>query len=264
MATVDEIVSALGRLAPLTGAEDWDNVGLLVGDRTRPVERLMTCLTITPSTAREAIDGRADMVVVHHPLPFRPLTRVTTDTTPGRLLWQLIGAGIAVYSAHTAYDSATDGINEQWAAGLGLSHIEPLTAPASGDDKALGAGRCGDLPSPLTLVKLAQRIKAFLSLDRVRLVGDDDRPVRRVAVACGSGGSFLSAAGAKSCDCLVTGEANFHACLEAESNSIALVLCGHFASERFAMVTLAEALATQWRDVSVWASRYEYDPIRDV
>ncbi len=73
-------------------AEDWDNVGLLVGDPDRPVGRIMTCLTVTPASAQEAVQERADLIVTHHPLPFRPLNRLTVDTTTGRLLWQIIGA----------------------------------------------------------------------------------------------------------------------------------------------------------------------------
>src|SRR6188768_257827 len=120
MSNVDQIVRRLEEIAPLAAAEDWDNVGLLAGDRAQRVERLMTCLTLTPATAAEAIAARAQLVVVHHPLPFRPLTTVTTDSITGRLLWQLIGAGVSIYSAHTAFDSAALGINQQWAEGLGL------------------------------------------------------------------------------------------------------------------------------------------------
>ncbi len=102
-----------------------------VGRRLRgAVTRLMTCLTLTPTTVDEAIGERAEMVVVHHPLPFRPVVRITTDSTSGRLLWRLIGAGISVYSAHTAFDSAAEGINQQWADALGLSAIEPLIPSA--------------------------------------------------------------------------------------------------------------------------------------
>ncbi|MEX2317980.1 MAG: Nif3-like dinuclear metal center hexameric protein [Pirellulales bacterium] len=265
MATVNDIAARLEQIAPLSGAEDWDNVGLLVGERGRVVRRLMTCLTLTPTTVSEALDERAELVVVHHPIPFRPLSRLTTDTTTGRLLWQLIGAGISVYSAHTAFDSAGEGINEQWAAGLGLTAVEPLVAAEStGRETFHGAGRCGELPSPRLLAKLAEQVKALLSLDRVRVVGDDAHPVRRVALACGSGGSFLEAAQSKACDCLITGETNFHTCLEAEANRIGLILCGHFASEHFAMLRLADVLAECFPDVTVWGSRRECDPIREL
>ena len=92
MLTVADVVQFLSDFAPPALAESWDNVGLLVGDMGQKVERVMTCLTITPDSAREAIDGHAELIVTHHPLPFRPLKRVTSETSEGRLLWDLIGA----------------------------------------------------------------------------------------------------------------------------------------------------------------------------
>lgn len=267
MPTVDEVVRLLDEMVPPALAEEWDNVGLLVGDRSRAVRRLMTCLTLTPVTVGEAIEHQTDLVVVHHPLPFRPVSQLTTDTTVGRLLWDLIGARIAVYSPHTAFDSARGGINQQLADGLGLRDVEPLTpipCDSAADEPAIGAGRCGVPDKPLTLEDMAGRVKSYLSLDRVRLVGQLNQPVRRVAVACGSGGSFLPAALAKQCDCLVTGEANFHTCLEAEATGTGLILSGHFASERFALERLADVLDERFPDMQVWASEREDDPLRMV
>ena len=86
MPLVAEICQFLDAFAPPILAEEWDNVGLLVGDARQPVERVMTCLTITPASCAEAASKRADLIVTHHPLPFKPLRRLTTDNTPGRLL----------------------------------------------------------------------------------------------------------------------------------------------------------------------------------
>jgi dinuclear metal center YbgI/SA1388 family protein len=265
MPSVGEIATVLEQLAPLGAAEEWDNVGLLLGDRSRPVARLMTCLTVTPTTAAEAIAERADLIVVHHPLPFRPVARITIDDMVGRLLWDLIGNGISVYSAHTAFDSAPGGINDQWAEQLGLQNFESLTPARKGDSDATvcGAGRCGELAAPKTLGDLIDHIKRTFTLDRVRFVGDPTSAVRRVAIACGSGGSFLDSAREKSCDCLITGEANFHSCLAAEAFEMSVILCGHYASERFAMELLALSLSSKFPDVNVWASRNERNPIRE-
>src|SRR6185295_17432474 len=112
--------------APAALAAEWDNVGLLVGDRAQKVERIMTCLTITPAAASEAIREQADLIVSHHPLPFKPLKRLTADQPTGRILLDLIRAGISIYSPHTAFDSAAAGINQQLAEALGLKNIQPL------------------------------------------------------------------------------------------------------------------------------------------
>jgi dinuclear metal center YbgI/SA1388 family protein len=258
MPTIQTIAAFLEEFAPSRLAAEWDNVGLLVGDSRAAVARVMTCLSVTPASAAEAVRGRADLIVTHHPLPFAALKRLTAETTAGRLLLELIAARVAVYSPHTAFDSAPAGINGRLAAGLGLRGAVPLTPAGEGP----GAGRCGWLEEPLTLLGLAGRLKEFLAIERLQLVGDPQQPVRTVAVACGAAGELLSAAAAAGCDCMVLGETRFHTCLEAEALGVGLLLPGHFASERFAVEQLAEVLARQFPGVQVWASREERDPLR--
>ena len=84
MSTIDDVSGVLRSLAPHHLAEEWDNVGLLVGDRQRSVKRIMTCLTVTPDSVREAIDQQVELIVAHHPIPFRPLKRLTTEDMTGR------------------------------------------------------------------------------------------------------------------------------------------------------------------------------------
>ena len=76
MPAIEALRAFLEKFAPPRLAESWDNVGLLVGDRQTEVRRLMTCLTVTPATADEAIRGRADLIVTHHPLPFSAIKRL--------------------------------------------------------------------------------------------------------------------------------------------------------------------------------------------
>jgi dinuclear metal center YbgI/SA1388 family protein len=261
MATVQEFCDYLEQFAPSRLAEEWDNVGLLVGDPAREVQRVMTCLTVTPASAEEAIQESADLIVTHHPLPFRPLKRITTQDVPGRLLWQLIGAGISIHSPHTCFDSAALGINQRLAEGLGLREIQPLV-PHADDRDGLGAGRWGRWLPPQSLADAVQRVKEFLAVPTLQVVGSHNKRVERVAVACGSAGSFLEPARRLGCQLLVTGETSFHTCLEANANGVGLLLTGHFASERFAVEALAQVLAKRFPDVSVWASRREADPLQ--
>lgn len=258
MITVAEIAAFLEQLAPRELAESWDNVGLLVGERRWEVRRLMTCLTITPATAREAQQRKAEMIVAHHPLPFRPLARLTSETTPGRLLLELAAASIAVYSAHTAFDSAREGVNQRLAAGLKLRGITPLVARPTPP----GAGRFGWLAQPAELRELARRVMDFLAIRGLQIVGHPEQPIRMVAVGCGAADELLPAAIALGCDAMILGEARFHTCLEAEAAGVGLILPGHFASERFAVEQLAGTLAERFSGLEVWASRQEHDPLR--
>ncbi len=259
----------LAQIAPLRLAESWDNVGLLVGDRTRATSRIMTCLTITPNVVDEAIDEKVDLIITHHPLPFKALQRITTDSVSGGMLLRLIGAGTAIYSAHTAFDSAVDGINQMWADLLKLRSVQPLVeiGDVEADDAASsgqqldGAGRSGHLDQPTTLGQLIDRASTAVEATAARRVGSADQLVSKVALACGSGGSFLAAAKRRGCDAMITGEATFHTCLEAESLGIGLGLLGHYWSERFAMERLSQSLAVEFPELTIWPSRCEHDPV---
>jgi dinuclear metal center YbgI/SA1388 family protein len=370
MPILADLVAFLRRFAPPELAEEWDNVGLLVGDRDRDVARILTCLTLTPDVAREAIDERASLVVAHHPVLFQPVKRLTADDSQGKMLLELIAAGVAVYSPHTSYDSADEGINEQLSRMLDLKNTAPLrpapaetlckivsfvprehlaavqealwsagagtigeyskcsfvldgvgtfygssaSHPAAGQAERLeqapearlevicperrvpdaigrlraahpyeepafdvyslrggasnrGAGRFGDMPASgaggkaVRLADLIERIKSQLKITQVQYVGELDRPVARVGICCGSGAELLPAAIARNCDAFFSGEARFHSCLEARAAGIALVLAGHYATERPAMEYLAEVLGKAFPGVSVWASRVERDPV---
>src|SRR5262245_17983564 len=101
MSTVDQITAFLQDFAPLDLAESWDNVGLLLGSARASVHRVMTCLTLTPATAAEAIDAQAQLIVSHHPIFFRGCKRLAADNPEGALLLALTRAGISLYSPHT-------------------------------------------------------------------------------------------------------------------------------------------------------------------
>jgi dinuclear metal center YbgI/SA1388 family protein len=277
MHTVGQLCEFLDSFAPPELAAEWDNVGLLVGDRAQRAERVMTCLTITPAAAAEAIRERADLIVTHHPLPFRPLKKLTADEPGGRILLDLIRAGIAIHSPHTAFDSAARGINQQLAEGLGLVEIEPLeSGPHSGPPHRgrtdappvpplapalAGTGRYGRFPQPTTLGQAAAKLKQFLHLGGLHVVGNLQAPIERVAIACGSAGDLLRLATLRDCQLFITGEASLHSSYDAAARGIAMLLAGHYASERFGVERLAEIIGDQFPALTIWPSQDERDPL---
>ena len=126
MTTVADLARWLDRFAPRHLAESWDNVGLLWGDPKIEVTKVMTCLTVTDETAREAIDEGAQLIVSHHPVLFKAVKRVRADVRETGMLWHLGRAGVSILSPHTAFDNTVGGINDGLAARLGLAEISPL------------------------------------------------------------------------------------------------------------------------------------------
>jgi dinuclear metal center YbgI/SA1388 family protein len=364
MLTVSRVVQYIEAFAPPDTAADRDNVGLLLGNQDSPVRKIMTCLTVTPASAAEAIAAGVNLIVTHHPILFRAVQRLTAGDAEGRMLLDLAQAGVAVYSPHTAFDNAVGGINDQLALTIGLVDVGPLrrreaagecklvvfvpeadlarvsdalfdagagrigqysqcsfrtagtgtffgseaSNPARGQKgrreevaewrleavcpeervaaaitalrkahsyeepaydvvplrprlSARGEGRIGRLPQPLSLESLGRIVKERLAAAFVHTVGDRARAINRVAIACGAGGEFLGDAVGAGADLLLTGEVRFHDCLSAEARGVALLLPGHYATERCGVESLAERLTREWPDVEVWASRAERDPL---
>lgn len=258
MPTLAQVTAELERIAPLRLAAEWDAVGLLVEPRRDLVGRVLACLSLTPAVAAEAVQERADLVVTHHPLPFRPLGRLTTDTGAGRALLDLVHGGCGVWSSHTAWDSAAGGINDQLAALLRLVHVSPIEPDA--ELPLAGFGRAGTAPDDATVADMSRRIGVALDVPVVQVVGDPGRPAGRVGIVCGSGGSSVAAVRRGGCQTLLTGEIKLHEALEAEAAGLAVIAVGHHASEHFAMRSLAERLTTALPGLVCLASRADRDP----
>ena len=126
MTTVADLAAWMERFAPKRLAESWDNVGLLMGDPSSAVERVMTCLTVTAATAREAIDRQAGAIVSHHPIFFKATRTLRADRPGSGFLWQLARAGLAVLSPHTAFDNTIGGINDGLARRFEMGDVAPL------------------------------------------------------------------------------------------------------------------------------------------
>jgi dinuclear metal center YbgI/SA1388 family protein len=266
MAMLAAVTTTLETIAPLRLAAEWDAVGLLVEPRRPTIERVLTCLSITRGVVAEAMEQRADLVITHHPLPFKPVARLTTASPTGRLLLDLAAAGIGVWSSHTAWDSAAGGINDQLAALLELDDVAPLVP--DGLDPTVGFGRMGravkgaaGAGGPPTVGDIAARLGSRLGLPGVFVTGAGDRAAGRVGIVCGSGGDCLADVLRAGCSTFVTGEIRLHDALAAAHGDVAVVAVGHQASEQFAMEPLGRRLEAGLPGVVCLTSRADQDPL---
>jgi dinuclear metal center YbgI/SA1388 family protein len=373
MTTVLDVTRWLEDFAPTRLAESWDNVGLLWGDPETEIARVMTCLTVTTTTAAEAIGEKAGLIVSHHPVLFRAVKRIRADLPESGFLWRLARTGISIASPHTAFDSTHHGINDILCRRLGLVDVKPLrpigpiatpslsfkvvvftpepdreavlsaafaagagqigayeqcsfAIPGEGtffgteaanpvvgargrretvselrlefvcpaeklagvlaaigehhsyeqpaidvfplhgyevEDKPLtGVARIGQLIELRCLAEFAQFVGRVLGRSTVAMVGHPQRPVERIAVACGAGDEFLTDAVQAGADVLLTGEARFHRAIEAEALGIGLLTAGHFATERLGIEELAKRIALAFTSLTVWPCRTERDPFQ--
>jgi len=122
---IKDIAAAIEKIAPPKLAQDWDNVGLLIGDSQSDVKNILLTIDITKEVLSEAIKQKAKLIIAYHPVIWDSLRKVTADG-PSGIVYKLIRSGIAVYSIHTALDSAVGGVNDGLAEIIGIRDAKPI------------------------------------------------------------------------------------------------------------------------------------------
>lgn len=185
------VVEVMQRHYPETLASDWDAVGLVCGDPAASVARILLAVDPVPLVVDEALVEQADMVITHHPLFLHGVHSVTPETARGSVVHTLITHGKALYCAHTNADHASPGVSDALALALGLTIERPITPLSEMSHE--GVGRVGVLDAPVPLSEFAAVVEGALptTAHGIRMAGDPQRKVQRVAVCGGAGDSLL-------------------------------------------------------------------------
>ncbi len=346
-ARIQDLLGMVHALYPPSLAEEWDNVGLQVGDPAATVSRVLISLDPSEAALAAAEAAGAQALLSHHPLFLRPLKNLTPGDEAGRVALGAVRAGVALLAAHTNLDRASSGLNDWLSERLGLEAAVPLSpgggellklavyVPAGYEDAVsealfaagagqigrydrcsfratgtgtfrpgpgttpflgaegknetsrevrletllprehlgravermkkahpyeevaydlyplanrredVGLGRLGRLAAPETLHRFASRVREALGASAVRVVGDPERSVSKVALCGGSGAGLLSEAARAGADVLVTGDVKYHEARQAEARGVALVDAGHFPTEHLAVEGLVQALRAE-------------------
>lgn len=241
MTKVADVVKAMSDFAPMELAEEWDNVGLLVGSPDRNISRIIVMLDLDENGIKEAIDIGADMIVTHHPLIMQKLSSVTDP-----LILKLAENRINVCSMHTNLDCAENGVNQVLAETIGLYDIEKndldgfITRAGYIDECSLG--------------EFILSVKQSLDIDNLRYVGDTNARVRKVCVLGGSGGDFIPAVKASGADVFLTSDIKYHQAQLADRLGLCVIDAGHFETENPVIYKVARYLREVFDDVDVITS----------
>jgi dinuclear metal center YbgI/SA1388 family protein len=230
---VADVVAAVERRYPPAWAEDWDRVGLVLGEPDAEVRRVLCVVDCVPETVDEAVAVDAQFILAHHPLLLRGVSSVAPTTYKGRLIHRLIRAGIALYTAHTNADVANPGVSDALADRLGLVDLTPLRPVAGSEDR--GSGRVGRLPVPMSLAELTDYAAKALPPTAwgVRAAGDPMLRVHNVAVCGGAGDGYLADATVAGVDAYLTADLRHHPASEyLAQGGPALLDAAHWATER--------------------------------
>jgi dinuclear metal center YbgI/SA1388 family protein len=252
--TVAQIINIMDQLVPPSFAEEWDNVGLQIGNPQLPVRQIWIALDPGPEVIEAACKNKVDLLITHHPLIFKPLKSIDFATPGGSIIQMAAQHQLAIFSAHTNFDIVSDGVNDILAQRLGLKHLQILqpvkvdasarneAGPAGSGEAVYGIGRIGELEKTRSLKSLVLMVKKRLKLDFVKVAGDPKMNVSRVAICSGSGSSLISAFLSSKAEVYISGDIHYHNARDAECIQRAIIDIGHFASEHLMVEALADRL----------------------
>ncbi len=222
---------------PFLTACDFDNVGILVGDKNATVKKAVVALDCTCDVVDFAIKNGAEAIVTHHPIIFNPIKSVTAES----VVHKLIKHGISVISAHTNLDTGTNGVNDCLCKKIGVKVTKSLMI----DGFFI---RAGELARESGADELALRCRDTLLTNGIRYTKGKE-PIKNVAVCSGSGSSLLSDVMKSGADAFVTGELKYSDFIAAKNAGFTVVECGHFESEDIVVAPLAALLKRELPEI---------------
>ena len=231
MVTVEKIYNYIDSIASFDIQEEWDNSGLLVGDKNAEVSKIIFALDITSNVINQAIDCGVELIITHHPIIFKPVSNVLSDS----LIYKLIKNNISIICAHTNYDKAINGVNDILCKTVGFDSFNKI------ENTCLNVA---ELYREISADDFVKRVKNSLG-GSVRF-NSTNINIKKVAVCSGSGSDYLSLSKELNCDALLTGDASHHAFLDANEMGILLVAAGHFETEMIAMEPLMNKIKNQF------------------
>ena len=265
MTTLADVREVVEKLWPPERAEAWDAVGLIAGEPEAPVERILLAVDAVLETSQEALQVGADLLMVHHPLLLRGVSSVAADTPKGRIVTDLIRGRVGLLAAHTNADIVERGTSAELAARIGLEHSEPIVPNTA--SPTLGLGRVGLLPKEQSLGSLARSLAQRLpaTATGIRVAGEYDRPIQRVAICGGAGDSLLEHPQVLRADAYITADLRHHPASEARDRhrmgaGPALIDLSHWASEWLWLPAATRELHESLPDVEVIVSELRTDP----
>lgn len=234
-----EIIARIEKRFPPVYAQEWDNVGLLVGHYNQEVRSVLFALDATDEVIEEAVSKGVQMLITHHPMIFKGIGQINDRNFVGKKILRLAENKIACYAMHTNFDVM--GMAQALADLLQLTEQEVLVEvqPAAVDgkkdhnsDTVQGIGRIGYFEKEMTLRECARFVKEQLQLPFLTVSGNPDSIVHHAAVSSGSGKSVIADALKKGADVLITGDIGHHEALDAKEQHLCIIDAGHYGTEK--------------------------------
>lgn len=232
MIKVNDVLIFLSEKFPLEDACDFDNVGLLIGDKEDTVKKALVCLDADISAVNKAVEIGANLIITHHPVIFSGLKSVTSDS----VVFKLVNNDISVISMHTNFDVGVGGVNDILCSLLPIKNVAKFRA----NDGCLLNIAESEIENPN---ELAKALKEVLGIS-VRYVAG--RPIKKLLVCSGSGGDFIEDVISNGFDALITADVKHNRFIDAQNSGVSLFDAGHFATENVCVKPLSKMLSEKF------------------
>lgn len=245
---------------------DWDNSGLNLGDEEKDIKKVLVTLEITRKVIDEAIDNQVDLIITHHPMLFKKMNTITTDTIKGEYIYKLIKNDISVYAMHTSFDIAFDGLNDYFMKIIGIEETEVFDVIGKNDgymdSKPYGIGRIGEIDCEKNVVDFISEIKKKINIYTVKVAGDATKNVKKVVVLTGGGSDYFELAKEKGADILITGDLKYHQAIDTIEIDSFVADFGHYGTEIIFRDAISEYFSDTFPEIEVIKAESLKNPIR--
>jgi dinuclear metal center YbgI/SA1388 family protein len=259
---VSEITEILDKWMPISIAEDFDNVGLLVGDLNSEVKNILVTLDTTLNVVDEALDKDCNLIVSYHPIIFNSLKKITTDS--GYVQKSLIKAvknNISVYAIHTSLDNHPEGISYFLSKKIGLKKISTLIPKIDNKNNfKIGMGTKGELIEPMEENNFFDLIKNKLELKYLRHSVKLNKKISKVSIVVGSGSFAIKNSLDSNVDAFITSDLKYHNFFEADNQAV-LIDIGHYESENHIKLIIKEFLIKNLPNFTILLSKENINPV---
>ncbi len=270
---IKDIIKSLENIVPLSLAEKYDNVGLIVGDAGKEVSAILSTLDITISVIKEALAQNVNFIISHHPIWFRPRKNLIGDDFPSEVILFAIENHISLYACHTNLDNVEFGINRGIVDAIGLKNTKillPKRETNYSDTKATqdqlllcssGSGMIGSLIPALPVKDFLIMVKEKFQCTCIRYTETNLMKIEKVAV-CGGAGSFLLEETIKQkADAFLSSDFTYHRFFDTRGKILCLDI-GHYESEQFASHIIKRELEKLAPQIRTYISKINTNPIK--
>ena len=255
---IQKVIDAIELWTPTNQSEEFDNVGLIIGNSDNDITGVIVSLDTTEKIIDEAIEKNCNLIVSFHPIIFKGLKKLTSNSYVEKTIIKAIENKVSIYSIHTSLDNHAEGVNYVISKKLGLINTKILIPKEN--NKSIGMGRIGELEKSLNenefIIYLKDKMKTNL-IRHSRFIG---KKIKKIAVLGGSGAFGIDEAINQNADAYVTADLKYHNFFEA-NNKIVLFDIGHFESEQFTKNLIHDYLSKKFPSFAIVLATTNTNPV---